>query len=418
MIRLASLLCLALLSGCREAPRAGLSGAPLEAVAASAPAPPANAEPVPEARTFALTWSAPEPQLRGKEVARPETGGRLELAFPAGASAPPEAENEGAILSAWRPQLAALYRRLEERRPGEVRFIRGGGRWVAQAQTGWVVDRAATEAALGRALRGGRASSTVVLKLAAPDRSVRWAQAQGLTHLATGETSFAGSPEFRVHNIVTGAGRVGGVWLAPGETFNFNRLIGPVSARRGFKPGYVISGGGLATEDGGGICQVSTTVFRAALRAGLPITERHAHSQQVAYYGEPGLDAAVYAPAKNLRFVNDTGGPLLVQAEWDLEAEQLRIHVFGRSSGRTVTVGEPVQTGVRPPGEPQFLVDPALAKDEARRIDMPAPGARVSVVREVRGAGGQVLRRETFRSSYRPWGGAFAVAPGDPRARD
>lgn len=434
MIRLTCLL-LTLLTGCRDAPPGETRNAPPAAlpsairevaatreVAASARAPSSEAVAGPKAQSFTLTWSAPEPQLRAGEIARPETGGRLNLALPAPEQAQPDGEagggSEAALPGPWRSRLDALYGQLEKRRPREVRFLRGGGGWVAQAQTGWVVDRAATEAALRRALREGRASSAVVLKLAAPDRSVRWAQAQGLRHLATGETSFAGSPEFRVHNIVTGAGRVGGVWLAPGETFNFNRLIGPVSARRGFKPGYVISGGGLATEDGGGICQVSTTVFRAALRAGLPITERHAHSRQVAYYGEPGLDAAVYAPAKNLRFVNDTGGPLLVQAEWDTDAERLQIHLFGRSSGRQVTVGEPVQTRLRPAGEPQFMTDPALAQGEVRRIDMPAPGAQVSVLREIRGARGELLLRENWRSSYRPWGGAFAVAPGDPRARD
>lgn len=417
MIRLLCLGLLAVLSGCRDVPSVEAPASSVPSVSATVqPSPPAEIASVPEATTFALVWSAPEPQLRGDEVTRPETGGRVEL--PLAAQDQAQSEASGEVPAAWRPRLDALYARLEERRPGGVRFIRGGGEWVAQAQTGWAVDRPATEEALRRALREGRRSSAVVLKLAAPDRSVRWAQAQGLTHLATGETEFTGSPEFRVHNIVTGAGRLSGVWLAPGATFNFNRLIGPVSARRGFKPGYVISGGGLATEDGGGICQVSTTVFRAALRAGLPITERWAHSQQVAYYGEPGLDAAVYAPSKNLRFVNDTGGPLLVQAEWDAGAERLRIHLFGRAAGRQVTVGEPVQTRVRPAGEPQFLVDPALAEGEVRRIDMPAPGAQVSVVREVRSAQGQVLRRETFRSRYRPWGGAFAVAPGDPRARE
>lgn len=387
-----------LLLGCRPVPQAT---SPQQAAVVSA------SKDTKTPQQFRLVWRAPEPQVSGGQLTRPEISGELLL---------PAALPGETWPVAWDDQIETLFKQLEERRPQAVRFIRRSEGWVAQAQTGWQVDREATKAALQIALVEGRQSVEVVLRLTAPDRSARWAQAQGLTHLATGETTFTDSPEFRVHNIVTGAGRLDQVWLDPGQTFNFNRLIGPISARTGFKPGYVISGGGLATEDGGGICQVSTTAFRAALNAGLPITERHAHSHQVAYYGEPGLDAAVYAPSKNLRFFNDTGGPLLVQTEWDTKAERLQIHLFGRHGGRQVKVGQPQQSRVRPAGEPQFLADPALPSGTVQRIDMPAPGASVSVTREIRDEQGRV-RRETFRSSYHPWGGAFAVAPDDARSK-
>lgn len=388
-----------LLLGCRPVPQAT---SPQQAAVVSASK---DAE---TRQQFRLVWRAPEPQVSGGQLTRPEISGELLL---------PAVLPGETWLVAWDDQMETLFKQLEERRPQAVRFVPLAEGWVAQAQTGWQVDREATRVALQAAVKEGRHSAEVVLKLTAPDGSARWAQAQGLTHLATGETTFTGSPEFRVHNIVTGAGRLDQVWLAPGQTFNFNRLIGPINARTGFKPGYVISGGSLATEDGGGICQVSTTAFRAALYAGLPITERHAHSHQVAYYGEPGLDAAVYAPSKNLRFVNDTGGPLLVQAEWDTKAERLQIHLFGRHGGRQVKVGQPQQSRVRPAGEPQFLADPDLPSGAVQRIDMPAPGASVSVTREIRDEQGRV-RRETFRSSYRPWGGAFAVSPDDARLRE
>ena len=204
--------------------------------------------------------------------------------------------------------------------------------------------------------------------------------------------------------------------MAPGGTFDFNARVGQISRARGFAAGYVITGSTLSLEPGGGICQVSTTVFRAAYQAGLPITERHAHSYQIAYYDPPGLDAAVYAPSKNLRWRNDTAGPLLVQASWDLKGQTLRVDLFGRSDGRRVWVGTPRQSGAQLPTPPAYVADPALPPGETRRVDMPAPGRRVAVARQVRFSDGRVSRWETV-SVYRPWGGVFAVHPQDPRLR-
>lgn len=388
------------------APAGSRAAAPVDPVVLSAP---------PQPELLHLHWSAPEPRWDGQTLTRPEVGGTERL--------PLSAEQWRALRSgAWgpehwrslRPTLDALYARLEARRPGDLRFYRGSAGWVAQAQTGWVVDRRATEEALLAAGRSGDSHSVVKLRLQAPARSARWAQAQGLRHLGSGESDFAGSPDFRVHNIVTSARQFDRVWVRAGRSFDFNAQLGPITAQRGFRPGYVISGGTLALEDGGGVCQVSTTVYRAALWAGLTITERHAHSRQVAYYGEPGLDAAVYAPAKNLRFRNDTPGPLLMQTEWDLKTQRLSVHLFGRSDGREVRLSAPQVSGLRPGLEPRYLADPALAPGEAQRLDMPAAGARVRVVRELYWPDGR-RRSERVESRYQPWGGAFAVAPGDPR---
>ncbi|MFC5849870.1 VanW family protein [Deinococcus petrolearius] len=386
-------------------------GAPPAPVVAAAPASPTPA-PAP-ASTFTLHLSVPEPVLVGGRVARPDVTRRYALELT------PEqrgALRAGGPLTPLRADLNRIYREVEARTPQDLRFTQEGDRWVGRAQTGWTVDRAATEAALRRAVGSGAGGSALAVSLRAPERSVRWAQAQGLTHLAGGESSFAGSPDFRVQNIRAGASRVHGTWVAAGHSFSFNRAVGRISAASGFVPGYVITGGTLSKEDGGGICQVSTTVFRAAYAAGLPITERHAHSYQVAYYGDPGMDAAVYAPGKDLRWRNDTGGPLLVQASWDVKAGRLRVDLFGRDDGRQVQVAAPKVGSSRLPPGPTFVADPALAAGETRRLDMPAPGARVAVVRQVRLKSGAV-REDVTRSSYRPWGGVFVVAPGDRRLR-
>ncbi|MFB9994517.1 VanW family protein [Deinococcus oregonensis] len=353
----------------------------------------------------------PEPTLVGGQVSRPLI--HRSLSLPLTVQQVNQVKTAG-NLEALRPALRQVYAQVETRRAREIRFVRQGGRWIGQAQTGWKVDRAATETALLRAVDQGDTRSSLSVSLLAPVRNVAWAAAQGLAHLGTGESSFTGSPEFRVHNVRTGASRVHGVWVAPGAEFNFNAAVGSVSASTGFRQGYVVTGNTLSVEDGGGLCQVSTTVFRAAFRAGLPITERHAHSYQVGYYGAPGLDAAVYAPAKNLRWRNDTAGVMLVQADWDIRAARLSVHLFGRPDGRQVQIATPKLSGTRTAPPPTFISDSKMAAGTVRRIDMPAAGAQVAVARQVKFPDGRT-RREVLSSSYRAWGGVFAVPPGDTR---
>ncbi|WP_418514641.1 VanW family protein [Deinococcus sp. RM] len=366
------------------------------------------------ALTVQVRWSVPEPRLVQGQVQRPTEHHTLTVRLPPDLPGRAPAARAAALRGAG----ATLAARVS-RAPQDIRFQPAAGGWVGAARTGWTVTPAAAQAALSAAVtRTGRVNGpvtvTLPVALTAPVRSVRWAAGQRLTHLGGGESNFNGSPDFRVHNIRVGAARLHGQWTAPGGTLDFNALTGPVSAARGFRPGYVLAGGSLRLEDGGGICQVSTTLFRAALRAGLPIPERHAHSVQVAYYGQPGLDAAVYAGSKNLRVRNDTGAPLLVQFRWDTRAGTLRADLFGRNDGRTVRVeGAPMSRVQMAPG-PAFVRAPDLARGETRRIDMPAPGGVTLITRTVTRPG-QATRTDRFRSEYRPWGGVIAVPPGDPR---
>lgn len=354
-----------------------------------------------------VRWSVPEPRLVQGQVQRVTDHHARTVTLPDDLPGRPAAARTAELRRA-----GAELARAVNRAPQDIRFRLESGRWVGAARTGWTVTPAAAQAALTAALTsGGRAALPV--QLTAPTRSVRWAAGQQLTHLGGGQSSFAGSPDFRVHNIRVGADRLHGTWTAPGGTLDFNALTGPVSATRGFRPGYVLAGGTLRLEDGGGICQVSTTLFRAALRAGLPIPERHAHSVQVAYYGQPGLDAAVYAGSKNLRVRNDTAGPLLVQFRWT-SGQTLHADLFGRPDGRTVRVeGGPLKRLQVPPG-PAFVRATDLAPGETRRIDMPATGGVTEVKRTVTFPSGTV-RTDRFRSAYRPWGGVIAVPPQDPR---
>lgn len=159
-----------------------------------------------------------------------------------------------------------------------------------------------------------------------------------------GESDFAHSDANRVTNVTVGLSKFQNVIVAPGETFNYADYIGEIDAANGFMPGWVIKN---RTENvleyGGGICQTSTTLFRAAFYGGLPILERHQHSYDVKYYRwpQPGLDASVYVPYASLKWKNDTGNHILIQQLVDKEAERAYVWLYGTNDGRQVNVSGP-----------------------------------------------------------------------------
>src|SRR3990167_11305845 len=223
--------------------------------------------------------------------------------------------------------------------------------------------------------------------------------------LGVGKSKFTGSIAGRIHNIELAASRISGRLIPPGETFSFNNALGDVSASTGFQPAYVIKDGRTMLGDGGGVCQVSTTLFRAALNAGLPIEERHAHAYRVSYYEQdsgPGLDATVFAPSVDLKIKNDTPGHILIQATADTKNMTLVFEIYGTSDGRVATTTKPVVTDVVPPPEDLYVDDPTLPAGEIKQIDYKAWGAKsrfnYTVTRD-----GETIYQKTFNSSYRPW---------------
>lgn len=161
--------------------------------------------------------------------------------------------------------------------------------------------------------------------------------------LTVGHTSYYGSPPNRVHNIKVGSARFNGLLIAPGEVFSFNKYLGPVDAANGYRKELVIKQEGTVPDFGGGICQVSTTMFRAILFAGLDLVERNQHSYAVSYYSQilgHGLDATIFLGGPDLRFKNDTSGHILVQAYIEKDYE-LYIVLYGTPDGRKVEMEGP-----------------------------------------------------------------------------
>lgn len=323
----------------------------------------------------------------------------------------------GKVSSVLSGKLSGIFAQVNARKPRPATFRNVGGRWVATEQTGWIADRDRTKANILKALKAGKSSAEVAYKRVVPARSVKLLASRGvLRHVSTGSSSYAGSPSFREKNILVGADKLDNFFIAPGHTFDFNREIGQIDASTGFVKGFVISGGTLSKEDGGGICQVSTTIFRALYKAGLPIVERHEHSHRVRYYDPVGFEATVYAPAKNLRMKNDTGRSLFVQASWNRRAQTLQFDVFGANTGRKVRIGKPVVTHFKAPAGPSYTPDVRVAKGGRRLLDTPAQGM-TSVIERVTVYPNGKKTQDTLKSVYKPWGAVYGVNPADKRLK-
>ncbi|MDD3480935.1 MAG: VanW family protein, partial [Patescibacteria group bacterium] len=164
------------------------------------------------------------------------------------------------------------------------------------------------------ALNEKKTEADLEIEIKEPEISEKTLSSLGLSELiSTGYSNFAGSPANRRHNIRVGASKFNGLLIKPGETFSFTTNLGEVDAANGYLPELVIKENTTTPEYGGGLCQVSTTTFRAALNGGLPIVARKAHSYPVSYYRPYGTDATIYIPNPDLKFTNDTGKYILIQ---------------------------------------------------------------------------------------------------------
>ncbi len=223
--------------------------------------------------------------------------------------------------------------------------------------------------------------------------------------IGTGTSLFQHSAQSRIFNVTLAASRLNGVLIAPNEEFSFDNALGDVSKFTGYQQAYVIQNGKTVLGDGGGVCQVSTTMFRAALNAGLPITERHGHAYRVGYYEEdspPGIDATVYVPTVDLKFKNDTGHYILIQTVVDPNILRLTFYLYGTSDGREVSMTTPIVTNETPAPPPLYTDDPTLPQGVIQQTDFAAAGAHVSFSRTVT-KNGKVLDADTFVTDYQPW---------------
>jgi len=239
-----------------------------------------------------------------------------------------------------------------------ARFVLKDGVWVfsSAGREGKIVDGVKTSIAIRTALINGKNTAKVSMKKYLPPVTNEGAfKKLGLnTVVAEGVTSFRGSPANRIKNIIVGRDKLQGVLIAPNAEFSLNKALGPITEEAGFVPELVIKENVTKPEYGGGLCQVSTTLFRAAVFGGFKVTERNNHAYPVKYYGTPGFDATIYSPRPDLRFVNNTGNWLIIQGT--INGTSLSIKFYGKSDGRKVKIDGPHTVEKKPDGSISTLL--------------------------------------------------------------
>lgn len=202
---------------------------------------------------------------------------------------------------------------------------------------------------IAKAIRDGQTSTVLAVQITEPEVTLDKINSFGInTLLGRGESNFTGSHQARIHNIKVGIGRFNGILLKPGEEFSFNNILGEVDEKSGYQPELVIKNGQIVPEYGGGLCQVSTTLFRSAIYAGLPIVERKSHSFPVRYYTPQGFDSTIYPGITDLKFVNNTPNYILIQSK--ISGTKLIFEIYGSSDSRIVSVDGPYQYDQKPNG--------------------------------------------------------------------
>lgn len=244
----------------------------------------------------------------------------------------------------------------------------------------------------------------------------------GITELIHEEVSyFYGSSADRVQNIIVGTSKFHGVMVPPGATFSMADTLGDISLENGYAEALIIAGGQTIQGVGGGICQVSTTLFRAAFFTGFPIVERYPHAYRVSYYEKvagnridqrlAGLDATVFVPIVDFKFTNDSSHWLLMETYVNPSYSTIVWKFYSTSDGREVNWSTTGVTNVVPAPEPKYKENPDLAEGKIKQVDWAADGADVTVSRTVT-RNGEVIISDTIFTRYRPWQAVFEYGPG------
>lgn len=293
---------------------------------------------------------------------------------------------------------------------------------MSPSATGRSLDIAASVTAINQALLRGEYVIPLVVNETKPAVSdSATAQQLGITQLIQQQTSyFRGSAPERIQNITTAANRFDGVLVAPGETFSMVKVLGDISLDNGYAEALIIYGGRTIKGVGGGVCQVSTTLFRTVFFAGYPVVERNPHAYRVSYYEQSaggldikmvGLDATVFVPLVDFKFTNDTPYWLLMETEVDLSNRSLTWRFYSTPDGRSVQWSSTGLQNIVPAPKPLFEENPDLNVNEIKQVDWAANGADVTVSRTV-WRNNAVYFQDSYTTSYQAWRAICQYGPG------
>jgi vancomycin resistance protein YoaR len=294
---------------------------------------------------------------------------------------------------------------------------------LASSAMGRQLDIQTSLIAIQNALANRKNSATLTFNSIAPAvNDSKTAADLGITELIQTESSyFFGSSEARIQNIEKAASEFHGLLVPPGATFSMAANMGEVSLNNGYTEALIIYNGQTIEGVGGGVCQVSTTLFRTAFLAGFPIKERYPHAYRVSYYEKTsgngrdqnlaGLDATVYVPLVDLKFVNDTPYWLLMETYVNRAANRLTWKFYSTSDGRKVEWQTTGPINIVEPEKPLYKLKSDLKAGEIKQIDWAADGADVRVERSVT-RDGSLYFSDTIFTHYAPWRAIFEYGPG------
>ncbi|OGY93297.1 MAG: hypothetical protein A2406_00900 [Candidatus Komeilibacteria bacterium RIFOXYC1_FULL_37_11] len=219
--------------------------------------------------------------------------------------------------------------------------------------------------------------------------------------LGTGESDFKGSPKNRIHNIGVGADALHGVLIKPDEEFSLINTLGDIDGEHGYLQELVIKGNRTIPEYGGGLCQIGTTVFRATLASGLPVTQRRNHSYRVSYYEPAGTDATIYDPWPDYRFKNDTGKYILIQAR--IEGTKVYFDFWGTKDGRVVMATQPEIYNIVVPPAKKIIKTTDIPVGTEKCTERAHNGADAKFNYSVQYTNAPEPAETIFYSHYIPW---------------
>ncbi|MEX2103152.1 MAG: VanW family protein, partial [Gaiellaceae bacterium] len=279
------------------------------------------------------------------------------------------------------------------RKPVDAHFKAKGKRVrVVPGRPGTRVDAVALEAAV---LSGAR-SIPLPLTTLTPRFTTQDAYALGIRQrVSTFTTDMGESSSNRIWNVQLLGRYLDGTILQPGQTFSYNKVLGPRTIERGFREGMMIWNGVLVPSIGGGVCQTATTIFNAAFEAGLPIKDRLNHSFYISHY-PLGRDATVSWGGPDFVFRNDLDHAILIKAHGT--ATTFTVSFYGTKQKRKVVATTSEQTNWRSP-HLQYAIDPNAPPGSVRTAGGGGPGFDVTVYRRVF-EDGKVIRRDKFISRY------------------
>lgn len=273
----------------------------------------------------------------------------------------------------------------------------GGTVSIVPSEDGLALDAADLAKTLATRLVAGERTATIRMRRVEPAISTADAQAMGIkSRLSTFTTAFSAGNAPRVNNIHTLASALNGTLVAPGKTFSFNGTIGPRTAEKGYQEAPAIVNGELVPQLGGGICQVGTTVFNAVFFSGLPVVERHNHSEYISHY-PTGRDATVSWGGPDLKFRNDTGHWVLVATSYT--SSSITVSIYGTSTGYEVSYTTGPWIDIKPYAT-KTVKDPTLPVG-AKVVETRGETGRSVVVKRTVTKAGAVVRTDSFKSVYK-----------------